>query len=529
MPVIVISVLFTIIMSSPYIAGVLRAAPGTTFAGAVHYSLDYYYYLSYMVQGKLRWLTSIDINTQESTKPVFYHWFYVLSGRVFATFGISDILGYQLLVLSLTVLLLFVSYRLIRKVIPSRAGRITAYILFLTSNSWPYIVNTTQGWTVHYYTAWYNYGEPFIRFSSLPHHLLAQSLLIVMLLILSGLHTVSYSRSLYTWLLILGSAFLLASTQTPLVLIVLLTYGIFWVKDIIASRNPKMFLRAAVFSPILPALILLLAGAGPYMMYLRMLFGHLPYSIVISWEASQQVHPTLLQFFQVNGPVLLLGIIGLPVFLSANTRVRWIIVVCTFLSWGIFFSPMPVYISILNVRFLSVIPTLAMASCASVLIETIVKHTRRRLQTVMRIGIVVVILGLTAPATVGQVIARATFDTANAYLYLRNDVLDAYRHAEKIIKPQETCFVIWPFNVTLTGLTGRRSFIVTGYTTINYQKKEQQQNMFFSDKTPLDQKEEILKSNGISCVVTYSFTKNLPPALTPVYTNGYMTIYTVGK
>jgi hypothetical protein len=521
MLIIGVSVLFAILMSSPYIAGVLRQAAGTTFAGAVHFPLDYYYYLSYMAQGKLRWLTSLNINTSEVPTPVFYHWFYVLSGRVFATLGVSNIIGYQLLVFGLTILLLFVSFCLIREAIPSRRGSTIAYILFLASNAWPYLTRTPGGWMPGYYSSWYNYGEPFIRFSSIPHHLLAQSVLIVALILLARTSRISHSRYLFTWSLFLMSGFLLASTQTPLVLVVLLTYGIFWVRDIIS--------RAALSSRVLPALILLAAGAAPYTIYLRMLFQHPAYSTIISWEASLDTRPTLLQFFQVNGPVMLLGIVGLPVFISLRTRARKIIAVCTLLSWGIFLSRIPVYISVLNVRFLSVIPTLTMACSAAVLIEAIAKRVSIRMQTPLRVGIIIIVLTLTLPATIQQVIARATFDPVNAYYFLPNAALDAYKHVEKLIKPEETCLVVWPFHISFAGLTGRRAFIVNEFSTFNYQAKEQQSAAFFSDQTPPDQKMRILTSNAISCVVTYSFTTALPAELSPMYTNGYMTIYNVQR
>lgn len=529
MLIICVSGLFAMLVFSPYIAGVLQQAPGTTFAGTVHYPLDYYYYLSYMAQGKLRWLTAFNINTSEVPTPVFYHWFYVLSGRVFATFGISNIIGYQLLILGLTVLLLFVSYRLIRAAIPSHAGSTIAYILFLASNAWPYLTHTANGWTLHYYLSWYNYGEPFVRFSSIPHHLLAQSVLITSLLLLARLSHIPHSRYVFTWSLLLVSGFLLASTQTPLMLVVLLTYGIFWVKDIVSSRDPKTFPYAALSSPIFPALLLLCAGAVPYMVYLRTLFQHPPYSTFIGWEASHQVRLTLLQFFQVNGPVMLLGIAGLPLLLSRRTRAREIIAFCTLVSWGIFLSPIPNYISILNVRFLSVVPTLTMACAAAVLIETLANRFRLSLQTPIRIGITVILLVLIIPPTVQQIIARSTFDSRNAYLFLPDAVMDAYQHIGNLIKPQETCLVVWPFHVSFTGLTGRRSFIANGFSTINYQAKEREQNAFFSDQTTMDQKMKILTSNAISCVFTYTSIKNLPPVLTPVYANGYMTVYRVAK
>ncbi len=477
-----VSAFFALLVFSPYVIGVLRQPPGVTFAGAVHYPLDYYYYLSYMVQGKLRWFTSFNINTSDTTS-IFYHWFYVLAGRIFTMFHISNILGYQLLVLGLTILLLFLSYRLICEILPSRGERTIAYILFLASNAWPS------------YWSWYNYGEPFIRFSSIPHHLLAQNAVLTSLFLL-----VRFPRARYALFFLCG--FIIASTQTPLVIVVLLTYGIFWKKT-------------------LPAIMLFASGAIPYIAYLHGLFQNPPYSTIIAWEASRQVHMSVLEFFQVNGPVVLLGVIGLPLFLSAKTRVRQMIVVFTLISWGLFLSPVPALIGILNARFLSVVPTLAMACSTAVLIEAVTKRFA------VRLAIMLLLLAVTLPATVQQVIARSTFDPTNGYYYLPNTVLDAYREVGNRIKPDETCLVVWPFHVSFTGLTGRRAFTVNTYATINYQAKEQHVTAFFSDQTPLSQKTRILKDNGISCVFTYSFTKNLPPALVPIYTNSYITVYKV--
>ncbi len=511
-----VSALYALLVFSPYIAGVWKQAPGTTFAGAVHYSLDYYYYLSYMAQGKLRWLTSMDINTPESTTRVFYHWFYVLSGRVFSVLGISNILGYQLLILGLTILLLFFSYRLIRMAVPSRSGSAIAYILFLTSNAWPYLNRTPNGWTLQSYWSWYNYGEPFTRFSSIPHHLLAQTVLVGTLLLLASSTRIPRSRFFTTWALFVLSGFLLASTQTPLVLVVLATVAVFWVKE---GMNSEFF----------PALLLIGAGAVPYAAYLRTLLSHPPFSWIITWEATQQVHMTILKFFQVNGPVVLLGVVGLPLFVSARIRARQMIVVFTLISWGLFLSPIPSLIAVLNVRFLSVVPTLTMACAAAVLIEAFGKRFKPSFYNVIRVGITAIILACTIAPTVQQAVARATFQQWNAYYFLPNTVLDAYREAEKRIGPQETCLVIWPFHISFTGLTGRRAFIVNQYATIDYLIKERQVTDFFADATPMAQKLQILSSNGISCVVAYSFTKNLPASLTPIYTNSYMAIYRVAK
>lgn len=519
MLIFLLTALFPFIVFSPYIAGLLVQTPGMTFTGVVHYPLDYYYYLSYMAQGKTRWLTAFYINTTEAKTPIFYHWFYVLSGRIFSTLGISNSIGYQLLILGLSVLLCVVSYRLICEVIPSRAGRTIAYILFLTSNAWPYLSHTSNGWALQPYWFWYNYGEPFIRFSSIPHHLLAQSVLVVILLLLVRVPRIPQSRYLCTWSLFFVSGFLLASTQTPQVPVVLLVCGIFWVKDIIVSRKSDMF----------PALILLLAGAVPYALYLRLLFQNQPFTMIAAWEATQQVRITLLQFFRMNGPVMLLGVIGLPLFLSKRLRAREIIAVCTLVSWGIFLSPVPIYISVLNVRFLSVVPTLVMACSSAVLIEAIATRFGSRLQVPVRMGITVILLALTIPATAAQVISRTIFNPGNAYIFLPNEVLAAYVQVEKYISPQETCLVIWPFHESFTGLTGRRAYTVNEYATVGYTAKETQANAFFAGQMNHDQQMKFFTSNNISCVVTYSFTKNVPAALIPAYTNSYMTVYKVTK
>jgi hypothetical protein len=170
-----------------------------------------------------------------------------------------------------------------------------------------------------------------------------------------------------------------------------------------------------------------------------------------------------------------------------------------------------------------------MACAAAVLIERLAQRARASLQKPIRIGLLVILLALTIPPTVQQQIARTTFDPWNAYYFLPNMVFDAYAQVEKNIQPQETCLVVWPFHISFAGLTGRRSFTSNEYSTINYQEKEQQVTAFFSDTTPMTEKMQILTSNGISCVVTYSFTQNLPPSLTPIYTNDYMTVYRVTK
>lgn len=523
----VITAVFTLLVFSPYIAGLLVQAPGTTFAGVVHYPLDYYYYLSYMAQGKTGWLTSFYINTTEATTPVFYHWFYVLCGRIFSTLGISNIIGYQLLVVGFTLLLCIVSYRLICEITTSGNIRKIAYILFLTSNAWPFLSRTADGWAIGSYYSWYNYGEPFTRFSSIPHHLLAQSTFVMILLLAARLPRFSQPVYLRTWPVFLAAGFFLASTQTPLVLVMLLTCGIFWLKDGLSVRNPKLFFRTLIISRMFPALILLMAGSVPYALYLRLLFAHQPFASIAAWEATQQIRISLLDFFRVNGPVMLFGVMGIPLFLSKRIRARDIIAICTLLSWGIFLSPVPFYISVLNVRFLSVVPTLAIACSAAVLIEAIANRLNSRLQVAVRLGVTLLIIILTIPASVSQAKARYKFNPNNAYFFLPNATMDAYAQVEKLVASAETCLVAWPFHESFTGLTGRRAYTVNEYATLDYTAKETQANAFFSGQMGTERQTAFLKVNNISCVVTYSFARNLPPALTPVYTNSYMAIYRV--
>src|SRR6185369_8307954 len=90
--------LFTLANVSSYFIGLFHTPQYTVFLGTVHYPLDYLYYLSFIVQGKLHWLMASNLNSSETTKLEFVNWIYVLGGHIGNLFRLDVPMIYQCLV-----------------------------------------------------------------------------------------------------------------------------------------------------------------------------------------------------------------------------------------------------------------------------------------------------------------------------------------------------------------------------------------------------------------------------------------------
>ena len=206
-----IIVAFTLINISSYFVGLHNTPQFTTFLGSVHYPVDYLYYLSFIVQGKLHWLQAYNLGSGERTGLVFVNWMYTLGGHIGSLIHLDPPMIYQVMVVIGSFMYLVIAYTLMKLVFPKNTSlRLLAYVFFLISNAFPRIYQGESGWIFSYFYPFNNFGHPFVRLMNVPHHIYIQAA------IMGGyVAAITFwsrpKKSAIAWLAIVG--FFLASMQ----------------------------------------------------------------------------------------------------------------------------------------------------------------------------------------------------------------------------------------------------------------------------------------------------------------------------
>jgi len=535
-----IIIFFTLLNSLNFIVGTLSTPKNSVFLGTTHWPGDYFYYLSQFAQGKESWFGGYDLYTSDFRQKTYVGWVNVFIGRVFHLFGVNQFWAYQISTVVFTLLFLWLSYLLLKEIIDKDKGKRTvAFALFNFANTWP----TGADY-------WFNNGIPFVRLVGVPHQMLGKAMLVAALLLF--IKWVKGRRKVWMLLATGLVSIILVSVEPVHWILVIITFIISYLLisiSLLAQRNRGKkerpggdFLvsltlgiaggpRLSYF--IIPGLLFFLFGF-PMFMYLKKLFSFPPYSQLAAWEATQQQYVGVWHFLASNGPVALLAVLGI-IFLIKNDNFGMpggrvmlsrgggylLMLVFTILTVFLFFSPIPKMINIVNVRFLPAVTSIFFAALAT---EAIDKLPKKRLI----LGLIFVLLLFPLPS---QIKKRITFDANNAYFFLPQSVMVAFDNAEKISNPHDTFLVIWPFNVTFPGITGRRVYEGHHLLTIDAARKDELEWKFFDGQMSNAQMHDFLAKERIDFIISYSWTGKLEELkeLQKVYDNGYLTLYKIIK
>jgi hypothetical protein len=194
----------------------------------------------------------------------------------------------------------------------------------------------------------------------------------------------------------------------------------------------------------------------------------------------------------------------------------------------LYFSRIPDRFSILNVRFLSMFPTLFYAAVTGHAIwQLFGRFTKLR---ILLTCITAFLMAISVPLGMQQLFARnGLFVPDNSWAYLTLDAYRTYEEAVKISRPGDIFFIVYPFDASFVGLTGRR--IYTSYSNplwrVNFEEKQKRIDALYSGTVTNEEKKDLLKQSHIAYIISYTWIAPPYSGLTPVYQNGLMTIYKV--
>lgn len=478
--VIAITLLATAENFLPFIIGLQQTPPDYIFLGTVHHPGDYFYYLSQFTQGENRWLTTINLFTSEPIPPSFIGWSNVLTGKIFSLLNLSPMLAYQISIVVLTAGLFVMAYILALTILQSRRTAVIALYFFALYHAFPVLRDGKPS----YGDYWNNIAVPRVRFGGVPHQLLLHAA--SMVLMYGVIQWVQYKkRSWKTGFIISAASFVLAGLQPVL-----------W--GIIAAAAIGIAVYRKV--PIRSLIALLFASGTVPLLYITSLFRTLPFLQLKVWEASAQNVLTLEHFILATGPILLIALFVAPVFIMPKTYSRLLTAILAFFPLLLFFSPIPVYIGISNVRVLSTLTILLLSTIAASGIERFITSPK----------IIVRIIGALLVATLSfmllpnhqkTITLSSAFDTRNVYHYLPMHEYRFFREIGKTHTSGDIFLVTPPYNLVFPALSGRRSYHGHPLLTIDANSKEKNANLVFTGVLTGDELHSFLKASRITHIL----------------------------
>lgn len=578
--------IFVFLNSLTFIIGSFLTPEGSVFLGTVHWPADYFYYLSQFGQGRNSWFFSFDLFTLDFSQKTLVGWVNVFLGRIFYLLGVNHFLAYQISVVIFTVVFLCLSYLLIREIFPEdKMRRVVAFILFTVNNTISKVVYEGGKTSFSYYYYWFNQGEPFNRLTAVPHQMVGRSSLVLALLLAiwwwrkKKIQDKRYKiREGKKWMILTGlslSGFVVASVNP--VHWVLLGGILFIVSFTIicgfhlhsgspprlsggAGRNftsafgsTKSVLRPTqsadkpAFFPFLrhphlklkckltkifyrlftPAFFFFLGGL-PMAIYLKKLFSYPPFSQLAFWESTQSVKIGVLDFILGSGPIALLAIFGIFVFLRKKTLLRVLSVVFVILTIGLFFSPIPKMTSIVNVRFLPSVTFLFLACFAAEVIGVFTGRLKKR-KSLVTVFVLIIFFLIVAPSYALQIKEKISrLDPNNSYFYLPKKAYETFLAARKVSSPEDNFLVIFPFEASFPGMMVRKGYWGHPLLTVDLAKKKELTGKFFYNGMTEEEMEKFLLLNKISFIIAYPWTAKIDKiGVEKVYDNGFLGVYEV--
>ncbi len=447
----------------PFIIGLMQTPDQYVFLGTVHHPADYFYYLSQFAQGSYRFITTVNLFSGEQATPTFVGWSNVLIGRFFHIFGLSPFVAYHVSVLLLTALLFIAGYQLFSTMMPKRPATL-ALFLFALFHAFPVLRDGLPS----YGDYWNNFAVPRVRFGGVPHQLLLTAASFFMVYCFN----IWIQRKHHTWNILAGlgiSSLILASLQPILWVLIVGVVGLsVCIHTVITTKQVTFVLRAV--PPVRMWLTILISGALP-LLYLNRLFSALPFSQLRAWEAHAQTSLTPEHILTATGPVLLIALFSLPHFITRPSFVALFTALFSVVSFSLFLSPLPQYLAISHVRFMSALTVLCISSIAAKGIMSL-WQSRNRVARTAGILIFAGTAALLIPNHFKTLELSTRFDPNNAYYYLTNTDYAFLKEAGLIGTLEDTFLVAWPYNSMFPAITGRRSYNGHPLITVNSPEKD---------------------------------------------------------
>lgn len=316
-----------------------KMRPERYFELVHNFYTDYNFYLSRIRQGMEGNFLVHEKYTSEPHSGSLIHVLYVAMGWIgrfvhVPYFRPGDVYHVARFVFAMTLLLSFAAVS--RKVFTSFFWQLIGYLLAVTACTWVVIVYPDGNPRFGGYMGWWSVMDSMQRISFIPHLLVGQTLIAVILLLGSEISLLSRWGN---WIFIGGLAFLLGMVFPPGFVFITATFlcmigiealyewkslgnrALVWGRDHVASRA-----------------IIIVLGI-PALLYLQYLVGFYPWKRLVEVDIIRPLPFNYIEYIKALGPMLPLGLVGLIFSFMRRSRlmilpsawvVSWILLLVVF-------------------------------------------------------------------------------------------------------------------------------------------------------------------------------------------------------
>lgn len=490
----------------------LRATPSGFIFPLVHnFEPDYYWYLSLMRQG---WEGSIVV-TSRFTPEVFPSQFI---NTLFPLLGIVGRLTHGTLPVVYTlsrfgfgVLLLVAGYMLAADCFGKRQNRLIAWIFMIVGGPFWYVENGVVRQLGEFWTGF----DPIMRMAWLPHHMAANALLILSLVLFVRWHTTAKRNTLVVAVLAGAGATWLnpASGMT-----IAFAIGVV-VAFLLATSNSR-------YSVVLGAITMIASILLPLGILYRLTNSVFPWTAFRDWERFVQYPIDAKGFLGVLGVVGIVAMVSLPVAIKQSRPLWWGIVawfVWPFLGLGVLSRWLPFS----NGRFLqsaSYIPAALLAALG------VSQLGRRKIVEFLVVGFIIL---FSLPNGIASVVRQEQYvkrNAGNPLIFVSNDAMRAMDWLAHNSVPEDVALAPPAISSLIPAMSGNR--VLLGHPTFTYDpaKKEEDVAAFYRFDS-MEKAKIIIAQYNVSYIwmenvqVPTTFTTEL--SLERIYTNPSVSLYTV--
>lgn len=468
-------------------------------------SEDTYTYVSSIEQARQGRILFENQYTSEPQEPSLLRPSYILIGNTAKILNISSLTGYHLFRIIFSILFCIVLYKFLFLFLDSSGKRLTAFSIMLTSSGLGFALSQ---WFPSSIDLWIPEAITFLSLTEAPHFVLSLTLL------LSGFYFfLKYLKVKDANILIFTFfAFFLLSFEHPFDL---------------AVAVPVLILTALWNRISLPKSLGLGVASGIGLIY--QVFETYRNPIMKAWQAQNLLYsPGPSSYFFGFGLILVLGIIGLEIFLKEQKPERKLILVWITVTALLLYSPVS-----FQRRFVEGVQ-IPLGIAAAFGIYKILERYKESSRKIL-LPLAIVILSLSSIfAVYSDFKAFATDSKDSPYYY---------------VKPQNLTGILWLgqktsfgdvilsnrfFGNLIPGLIGRKVYLGHQIQTIDFAGKIQKTNSFLLEKD--DKKAQaFLRENRITyiflgagdSILQYGFRPDEKKYLTRVYENDGVSIYKV--
>jgi len=318
---------------------------GRSFELVHNYITDYHFYLSRIRQGaEGRW-SVIEQYTSEPHRGSYVQVFYLLLGKpvgFMSDKAYASQLAYHLSRGVLGLFLLGSIVWVVRKSFSSFLFQILAFFTIVTASTWPKVVVVHGVYRFGGYMAWWTLMDSLQRITFLPHLLIGQFLLVILLVVGCGR---VYTEKPWQWILWGGVALLLGMIFPPGLVFVGVCYGIVSIIEILSDTKRLIIAKKRdewIYTSILPKFCIGVVSI-PSLLYFKLLFIDYPWKRLVELDVLHPLPFQFTEYIQALGPTLPLGILGLLlVFIRKEKKLYWVnawVITWIVLLWVFQFIP----------------------------------------------------------------------------------------------------------------------------------------------------------------------------------------------